>query len=358
MQDPRSADEVSPPAPVDLPFNGLSRVRRVVLDTGPLTTDVIGAIRRREPSPLSLAMQFGIVRGYAAHHVWAEVPRVLAKRAQQAGLQTLAVEHLWWDHYVPLIHFVDCQGLPPTEQSRALARRDPTDAATLVLAGLLAPTVVIAEDHDILASGLAYEQWTRFYDVARTLNSGHSGLQLTELLASLGVRGVAASARTVAKLGGSPALAALTSAGILALAAAAYRKRAELRMALQRAGEARREIMQSFGTTFVAFSERLLDAEATWRTAERGPDQSALLNRVAVVLATAEAPRTRTEIVSALDLSPQRRRMSEVAHVLGGYPAFVQQTQYRWQLGRDGMDFGGFAQSGHAAARNWRTQLG
>lgn len=123
------------------PFSGLLHVRRIVLDTGPLTTDVIGAVRRGEPSPLGLAMMSDVVRGYAAHHVWAEVPRVLFKRARQAKLPAATLEQLWWETYVPMIHFVDCHGLPTTEQSRALAARDPSDAATLVLAGLLAPTV-------------------------------------------------------------------------------------------------------------------------------------------------------------------------------------------------------------------------
>jgi hypothetical protein len=52
-----------------------------------------------------------------------------------------------------LLRFVDCAGLPPTRQSATLNRRDATDANTLVLPGLLAPVVVIAEDKDILASG-------------------------------------------------------------------------------------------------------------------------------------------------------------------------------------------------------------
>jgi hypothetical protein len=81
-------------------------------------------------------------------------------------------------------------GLPTTEQSRALAKRDASDAPTLVLAGLLAPAVIIAEDRDILSTGLAYEQWKEFYDVVRTLNTGRTNVHGASLLISLGARGV------------------------------------------------------------------------------------------------------------------------------------------------------------------------
>ena len=159
-------------------LTGLLRVRPVVLDTGPLTCDVISIAKTRHwmPSPLLLALQIGVLRGFAASHVWAEVPRVLAKRADRAGIAVEVLEAIWWNEYVPLIRFVDCTGLPTTDPAAVLTRRDPTDTNTLVLAGLLAPAVVIAEDRDIVASGLAYEQWRDFYEVAETIHTGRSHL--------------------------------------------------------------------------------------------------------------------------------------------------------------------------------------
>jgi len=58
------------------------------------------------PSPLFLAMKTGLVRGFMAHHTWAEVPCVLAKRAPREGVDLRAAEGLWWNSYVKVIRFV------------------------------------------------------------------------------------------------------------------------------------------------------------------------------------------------------------------------------------------------------------
>jgi hypothetical protein len=53
-----------------------------------------------------------------------------------------------------------------------------------------------------------------------------------------------------------------------------------------------------------------------------------------------EEPRRPSVKRSARMLTCQRS-MVEVTRVLHAYPAFVRQARHRWQLGRDGMDFGG-----------------
>lgn len=69
---------------------GLPRIRLalaemfvVIIDTSVITSDVIKSVKGGLPSPLYLAMERGLVRGYMAHHTWAEVPRVLARRARR-----------------------------------------------------------------------------------------------------------------------------------------------------------------------------------------------------------------------------------------------------------------------------------
>lgn len=59
----------------------LGEVFAVVIDTSVITSNVIQTVKYGLPSPLYLAMRTGLVRGFMAHHTWAEVPRVLAKRA-------------------------------------------------------------------------------------------------------------------------------------------------------------------------------------------------------------------------------------------------------------------------------------
>ncbi|MDG4838374.1 hypothetical protein O7631_17785 [Micromonospora sp. WMMD967] len=90
-----------------------------------------------------------------------------------------ATYHQVWRHSVDVQrHTLD--RLPTwdeqaTDQARRLMSRDESDANTLVLAGLLAPVVIIGEDRDILASGLAYKQWRDVYQVADTVHEVKSG---------------------------------------------------------------------------------------------------------------------------------------------------------------------------------------
>lgn len=115
----------------------LIRPRRAVLDTGPLLSDVMKSVARSTPSPLCFAIQTGLVAAFAARHVWAEVPRNLEKRASELGLSYGRLEWVWWNWYVPYISFVDCIDLQSTRDSSILAARDPSDADTLKLHGLL-----------------------------------------------------------------------------------------------------------------------------------------------------------------------------------------------------------------------------
>jgi len=85
---------------------GLSEIFTVVIDTSVITSDVIATLKGKLPSPLFLAMKTGLVRGFMAHHTWAEVPRVLAKRAPREGVDLRAAEGLWWNSYVKVIRFV------------------------------------------------------------------------------------------------------------------------------------------------------------------------------------------------------------------------------------------------------------
>jgi hypothetical protein len=324
-------------------ITGLLRVRPVVLDTGPLTCDVISAAASRSglPSPLNLAMGIGVVRGFAASHVWAEVPRVLAKRAAQMGLPFEVLERIWWDEYVPLIRFVDCTGLPPTVHAAELARRDPSDSDTLVLAGLLGPVVILAEDKDIVASGLAYEQWRDLYEVASTVARGYTQVRGAAL-------GVVVTGYAVVKVGQAAVWAARTpwalsvaGLGALLLYASAVSWAPRLRASWQRGANGRREFAAIVGEALEAAARRIQEAERTWRAAERGEVRTALIHRVAGVLAVAETPMTRTDLVATLDLTPYRVGMANLARALRGHAAFHEVRPHHWQLGRQEINFGG-----------------
>ena len=294
-------------------------------------------------SPLRVAMQLGLVRGYAAHHVWAEVPRVLRARAAQARAPFEVLEQLWWEDYVPLIFFVDCAGLPSTPQARTLARRDSSDTNTLLLAGLIAPAVVIAEDPDILASDLAYEQWTHFYEASRAIGTGKAHLTSVSLLTVLSAHGLAGAARGAARLARGPVGKGVALLAAVALIASVIRWGPAARIAWSKGSTTRQEVLREFGTVVAAFLRRLERAEQVWRAAERGEAGTTLEHRIASTLSSAEGPMTRTELVGALGLPVRRSSMDRVGNALHGLRAFVQVTDFRWQLGRECIDFGGTA---------------
>jgi hypothetical protein len=104
----------------------LGDVFAVVIDTSVITGDVIQTVKHGLPSPLYLAMRTGLVRGFMAHHTWAEVPRVLAKRAPRECIELASAEKLWWGSYVKLIRFVPAGDLPPGDPDFERAPRRPT----------------------------------------------------------------------------------------------------------------------------------------------------------------------------------------------------------------------------------------
>jgi len=135
-------------------------LRRALLDTSVLTTDIIAATRRREPSSFVAGARAGTVRCLIPVHVWEEVPRVLADCHDEGGRFDLerALE-LWQSRYAPVLYVVDTSGLPMTPEAEVLAGRDASDVPMLLLAGMIAPVVIIGTDADLVDSGLAVDDW-------------------------------------------------------------------------------------------------------------------------------------------------------------------------------------------------------
>ncbi|MER6112792.1 PIN domain-containing protein, partial [Streptomyces hirsutus] len=107
-------------------------LRRALLDTSVLTTDIIAATRRLAPSSFVAGARAGTVRCLIPVHVWEEVPRVLADRHHEGGRFDLgrALE-LWQSRYAPVLYVVDTAGLPMTPQAQVLAGRDASNCQEL-----------------------------------------------------------------------------------------------------------------------------------------------------------------------------------------------------------------------------------
>jgi predicted nucleic acid-binding protein len=338
------------PSPIGLPpvRLALAEIFVVVIDTSVITSDVIKSVKGGLPSPLYLAMERGLVRGYMAHHTWAEVPRVLAKRAATENCDIAAVEKLWWDRYVKLIRFVPTADLPPGDPKleKALGARDPSDLPTLKLASLIAPAVVLAADRDLVNIGLAYERWWDVPEAIRKMVAGQGSTEIAARVVLGGAYGVVALVRSAASALRRPWVAA----GVLAVAAIAVMTREmwypPMRERVEQASPPVRDAITSAGRWIVGLFEEYGRALMVWSAARRGRPGTTLAHTVARELAASPEPMTRTEIVGRLHAQVASRGhravMADLEATLNRHQAFCQVTPYRWQLGKDEARVGGY----------------
>jgi predicted nucleic acid-binding protein len=319
----------------------LGEVFAVVIDTSVITGDVIRAVKGGLPSPLYLAMRTGLVRGFMAHHTWAEVPRVLAKRAANEGFELAAAEKLWWESYVKVIRFVPAGDLPPGDPDfeRALRARDPSDLPTVTLASLIAPVVVLAADHDLQDIGLAYERWWEVPETIRKMVAGQGSSDLAARVIFGAGYGTFALIRGAVRALQNPWVAA-AAVVIAAVAIATHRK--WYPQASQWAEETIPGIRRAAGTAagmLLGTFEQYWAAATIWRSAQRGLRGHALTHQVARLLATSPGPMTRTEIAAQLpaEVSEHGHRavMADLSAVLEQHQAFCPVTRSRWQLGKE-----------------------
>src|SRR5947209_11103171 len=111
----------SSPAP---PSAGALRIRPVVVDTSFLVADLLHATRRGRETDFLLALEHGSLRGFAPHHVWAEMGRKCRDVPMAHSLDPQLASDIWWTEYVPRLHFVDTAGLA-VPLAEAILPRDP-----------------------------------------------------------------------------------------------------------------------------------------------------------------------------------------------------------------------------------------
>ncbi|MFJ3185403.1 PIN domain-containing protein [Streptomyces halstedii] len=323
-------------------------LRCALLDTSVLTTDIIAATRRPALSSFVAGARAGTVRHLIPVHVWEEVPRVLTDRHREGGRFDLErALKLWQVRYAPLLYVVDTTGLPMTRQAEALAARDVSDVPMLLLAGVIAPVVLIGTDKDLVASGLADSEW-------RELRSALGDVGVTEgRMIDLELQAGAVLNLTSNAFGSAfrkaftpkgPKQIAVTVAVSATVAGGLYlwgRKR-PLRPTLP---SKRKPVLP----TLVAYASKRMTAHETrhargedrWRQAELGTPGDTLLHQVARTVVGSREPLTRTAIVErlgeAVPGAGHTGRMTAVLDVLTTHPMFVDvKGRGRWQVGRLG----------------------
>ncbi|GAA0574802.1 PIN domain-containing protein [Streptomyces mordarskii] len=316
-------------------------LRRALLDTSVLTTDIIAATRRPAPSSFVAGARAGTVRCLIPVHVWEEVPRVLADRHHEGGRFDLgrALE-LWQSRYAPVLYVVDTAGLPMTPEAEVLAGRDASDVPMLLLAGVIAPVVIIGTDADLVDSGLAVGDWVALRralgDVGVTEGRMADLERQADVLLNLTTEMIGGAVR----LSNPKRLVAVAAVGTAVAGALYWRQRKRPRVPSQRQ-PVLPVVLEHVSTRMAALTARHTRGEDQWRQAELGTPGGTLLHRAARTLVRSQTPLTCTAIVERLGESVpgagHTARMAAVLNVLTAHPMFVDITgRGHWQVGRLG----------------------
>jgi len=325
-------------------------IHAAIGDTSSLIDDLMMSVRHRALSPLLLAMEFGLVRLFVAHHVWAEVPRKVEALGAAGRLDQQAAEILWWTRYVPLCRVVDTAAMPSDSTVEQLWARDPSDAPTAVLAGLLSPVVVLAVDPDLIDLDYAGSEWRPTARAGRNLAEA-GGVAYGSLTAmTLAGKAFVAGATGVSRLVRHPygQLAVVLSGLIL------FSTRKRWAPASRARSAAAKECLRGRTKPLVALAQSLQEhvhsAYEAWDASQRGTFGGTLTHAAARQIAVAPASMSLAELAD--DLEPefggsQQDLVGELRRRLRACSAFVEVNRGQWQLGRAGADFGG--------SDRWRT---
>jgi hypothetical protein len=345
MPEQRSFIENLTPRDRNRELVGTMRIRPVVVDSSFFISEVLRSTRSQHQSTFLSAVKSGVLRPFAAQHVWAEVPRELAGAARGLGLDADLAGLIWWQEYVPRIRFVDTGGLS-TANVTALLARDPTDVPTAALAGLLTPVVVLSSDADLQDTGFAVQKYYRVVEAAGSLTivadgtwASVVGLQIMGSAATAAARSVATLAR---RREGQIVLALVVGAIIAGAIIRGARLRDDGRHLGKNVGGFLRNGVYPFVETMASLHA---SANALWDDAAYVTNAGSLQQTVARILAVSPNPLSRTQIARLMipDATDNRcrRLMHDLAAVLTTVRAFSPASTRRWELGCAGPDFGG-----------------
>ncbi|MCW5250595.1 hypothetical protein IBX28_08690 [Streptomyces sp. SHP 1-2] len=316
-------------------------LRRALLDTSVLTTDIIAATRRRDPSSFVAGAQAGTVRCLIPVHVWEEVPRVLADRHRERGRFDLErALDLWQSRYAPALYVVDAAGLPMSPQAQVLAGRDISDVPMLLLAGVIAPVVIIGTDADLVDSGLADADYAALRAALGDVGVTEGRMVDLERQANVLLNATTEVIRGAMLFSTPKRLATGVAVGAAVAGALYLRQRKRPRVPSQRR-PILPAVVEHVSTRWAAHAARHSRGENRWRQAELGTPGDTLLHQVARTVIESREPVTRTTIVHRLgETAPgagHKEQMAAVLDVLDTHPMFVDVTgRGHWQVGRLG----------------------
>lgn len=167
-------------------------VRPVVLDTNVLLMMFRYYLRKHGRSALLTAARAGTLKFFAAKHVAEEMSEKLPRLVRKWGFETDVAVVTYYREFAPWIRFVDVSGIEPSEP-RFGTVGDADDRPTAILAGLLAPAIVLSRDPDLVEIELAYADWLPAVVAGARLGDFATGGYGLLLMLNLTLRGSAAA---------------------------------------------------------------------------------------------------------------------------------------------------------------------
>lgn len=267
---------------------------------------------------------------FAEDHVYGEVYRGLRKFSALTGIPEETMRGCWEDDYLPDIRWVETDGNGLTD-ARVAEVTDATDRPTAVLASLIAPCLVLAEDKSLRRPGYAPDRWR---DAAGHGTNLIAGIELqtggTLLIggppAGIIVGGVKLGEKVGIPWWGS----VLIMAGIVYL--------------ILRSPDRRRTISDNVLPALEVGMTLMEEAYAQERNATQSLKkvifQPALpatsKQQVATVLARTREPLLAKEVQELIEVHYEDEvpTVTEVRAILTSGSEFAQPERYRWQLGR------------------------
>jgi predicted nucleic acid-binding protein len=325
-------------------WDGIHRIRPVVVDTSFLVADLLRATRHGRETDFVQAIEHGSLRAFAPHHVWAEMGRKCRDVPAERGLDPHEAGDIWWGEYVPRLHFVDTAGLA-VPLAEAILSRDPSDAGTFALAGLLAPVVVLSTDRDLIDPGLAAQSYQVLVEDAGVITVVSQGAWGSLVVTAIAVEGIKGVGRGVVRAAQHPVGLPILVALLVVVVATRDSWLPRLRKGAPRLWADLRSLAEDAAPGIEELARQYRSATAAWDSAAFDWHPSSQRQVVARLLAARPAPMSRSAIAGALepDATTRRQRtlMAELAVLLGETAAFTRVGASHWALGRRGVDFGG-----------------
>jgi predicted nucleic acid-binding protein len=303
-----------------------------VVDTNVIMRDVL-RFARKSHTALSLAMQVGAIKTFAAVHVIDEIAEHLPELAKR---QRVANAMEAWKAYSKNIYFVELPTeLPPDERVAQVDREDRDDLPTAILVVILAPCISLSEDPHLTDADLASPDWLKLALSSRDIAYARA-------IRELGGAGLAGTGLTFAGLAKLIAKATKSRLGQLGLLAAAIATGAALQRSQKSGWQGPRKAGDLAGQATAAyFKEAILSdkrravAEGFINQALVHPLNAPLGVKVARILALGNDAMTATEIARTMipEGAPLPRKLfAAVQGELSQSPMFRRATSHQYEL--------------------------